>query len=327
MHYILIAIIVISLVILLIKHVLFNPVVNSVISGIFFILVIIEGIKIGGPAAAFLIGIMILLLVDCIRDIAIAKDYYEDIEIEIDKLYMVKSLTSILTLGFARLVFLFIVSPIQSLCILASIKKKIRSGYPLPHNLQAKSKNYYYVKWIGKLEKKGLIVSNIQTLNNEAKIRRKKLESLYPKQFLAKVVDVVAGDKATKRKRKVAEERLKPQSLRECYAYLGTNVFKQYADLITDAMSGKGRYSVPDIKKFEELKPLHLTSPIYGGNTQWSEYFIIQALQPLVLNGTFEDDDLNDNDVFDNHAYRYTKSTVPIPIIDADNDPRFALDD
>lgn len=60
--------------------------------------------------------------------------------------------------------------------------------------------------------------------------------------------------------------------------------------------------------------------------TEWAVYFIILALQPLVESGEFTDDILNDNDVFDNHAYQYLNSKVQLNSIDADNDPRFALD-
>lgn len=334
MHYIIIAIIIIGVVILLGKYVLFHPVVNSAIVGIIWMVGLVGALRTvkleDWPAVAFPISIMCLLVTDCIRDIIIAKDYYEDIEIAVDKLFLVKSISSILTFGFSRVIFLLVVGPILSLRVLAGIKKKMKSGYPIPYNLYPgglQACNYYYRKRVTRMEKKGLIVSNIKTICNETKARRKKLDSLYPKKFTGKVADMVAGDKILKEKRKAAEARLQPQALKNCYAYLSSGVFEQYPKLITEAMSDKGCFSVSVIKGFEELKSLHLTFPSYGKNTEWSEYFIIQALQPLVSEGIFEDNDNNDNDVFDNHAYRYTKSTAQKKIIDADNDPRFAIDD
>lgn len=329
-----IILVVLSVAISVAKHVLFNPVVNSVIVGILYLIILIGMIK-GlyvriNETGDFIylipgsIPIMIGLLVifDCIWDIIHAENYYSDIEFSIDIGFAVKSLSSIPTLGLSRLVFLCIVRPIRSICTLLDIKKTIRDGYPL-----LSGENYYHMKWIRRLEKKGVIVSNIETVKNEAKKRRKKLDALYPKKTLEKVLDKVAGDKVVKEKRKEAEMRLQPQSLTRCCAYLSAAVFEQYPKLITEVMEEKGCHSVSDIKKFEELKSLHLTFPFYGKNSEWSEYFIIQALQPLVIEGTFEDDDLNDNDVFDNHAYRYTKSKVAKKIIDADNNPLLALDD
>lgn len=334
MNYIIVLIIILAVICVGVsaaKHVLFNPVVNSALVGIVYlyllIVFIMEASKRSGNYtfwiyASILIGIPFLVLMDCIWDIVHAKQYYCDIEIKIDKEFMIKSLSSIPTFGLSRLVFLCIVRPIRSIRTLLDIKKAVRDGYPV-----LSGENYYYTKWIGKLEKKGFIVSNIETVRNEAKIRREKLDRLYPKKTLEKVVDVVAGDKIVKEKRKDAEIRLQPQSLAKCCAYLSTPVFEQYPNLITDVMSEKGCHSVSDIKKFDELKSLHLTFPFYGNNTEWSEYFIIQALQPLVAEGAFEDNDWNDNDVFDNHAYRCTKSKVERKIIDADNDPLLALDD
>lgn len=85
------------------------------------------------------------------------------------------------------------------------------------------------------------------------------------------------------------------------------------------------------IKTFSELGTLNLLYPVTENTkdrlTEWSEFFIIQALQPLVAQGIFEDDDFNDNDAMDNHAYQYVESKVSMPSINADEDPRFALDD
>lgn len=329
--------IVLSLAFSLVKHVLFNPVVNSIIVGLLYLFALICTISgsyiiiketgdfknlVGG---SFLIIVVSLVLFDCIWDIAHAKHYYIDIEWRIDKEFALKSLSSIPTLGLSRLFFVCIVRPIRSIQTLLYIKKEIRDGYPLLNG-----GDYYKMKWIRRLEKKGVIISNIETVTNEAKIRQEKLEALYPKKTLEKVADMVAGDKTVKEKRKDAEKRLRTESLAICYAYIGVDVFEQYPKLIMEVMSEKGRHSVADIKKFEELKPLHLTVPFHGingKNTEWSEYFIIQALKPLVAEGIFEDDDLNDNDVFDNHAYRYTESKVAMKCIDADNDPLLALDD
>lgn len=97
-----------------------------------------------------------------------------------------------------------------------------------------------------------------------------------------------------------------------------------------EAMSGRGTCPLPDIKYFPELQRLNLVAPddvnrVHAG--LWFDYFIIQALRPLVSEGTFEDNDFNDSDPLDCHAYHYSHSTKTMPSVDADNDPRFALDD
>ena len=306
-----------------VKLLLFDPKVNSIIWLILFVV----RLAVGDVFA--IIGI-----IDCIKDIYIGKDYYENSKIKVDKLYVVKSLTSLFTWGYARIIFLLIVGPILKHSASTEIKKKMQLDYPLPDascfsNLQAK--NYYYKKQIDKLENKGVIISNKKTVDSEAEMRRKKLENLYPEKIVNKIIEIIAGDKELKDKRKNAERKLDKLSLRNCYAYIKKDVFEQYPIAITEAMADKGRYSVSAIKKFKELKTFHLMYPVTSadehGDAEWSEYFIIQALQPLVDEGIFDDDDFNDRDAMDNHAYRYAMSPVAMPSIDVSSDPRFALDD
>ena len=331
MHYIIIGILVIGVIITLGKYILFEPRVNSIISIIYFLWFAITELKVGDWFPIILISIA---MIDCVRDIIIAKDYYADIEIEIDKMYKIKSLSSIFTGGLVRIIFLLIVEPYLSFSVSSDIKKRMEQGYPLPYSSDYSSlqaKNYYYEKRILELVEKGELISNIKTVDSESKVQRKKLDDLYPEKILDKIVDMIAGDKDMKENRKRAERRLQINSIKKNYAYLRTDMFDMYAKLISEVMANKGCYSVLDIKKFEELKELNLMMPIVDNynekNSTWSNYFIIQALQPLVVDGVFSDSDFNDNDVFDNHAYQYVKSTVMMPSIDADNEPRLALDD
>lgn len=315
-------VVILILAILLGKYILFSPRVNSGITMIWLVLIVIRE-----PIAIILI---IIPLIDCIRDIIIAKDYYEDLEIGIDKLFMIKSLTSILTLSFARVIFLLIVGPIIAHSVSSDIQKKIKEGRPLPYkSLYSKlqAKNYYYAKKIEMLEQKGIIISNIITVDNEADIRRKKLDGLYPKKLLDKMADMVAGDKEIKEKRKEAEGKLKPWVLKKYYAYISADVLAQYQKIIIEVMSKKGPYSPSVIKDFKELQ---LLRDVNGGKAKsgdWREFFVIQVLNPLVAVGVFEDNDFSDNDALNTHVYRYIKSEVPMKSIDANNDPLLALDD
>lgn len=60
---------------------------------------------------------------------------------------------------------------------------------------------------------------------------------------------------------------------------------------------------------------------------QWVDYLIIRSLQPLVERGIFEENDFNDSDVLDNHAYRYVYSKKEMVVHHADSNSRLALDD
>ena len=214
----------------------------------------------------------------------------------------------------------------------ADIKERMRTGQPLPYPSfysNIKIRNYYYERQIDKLENERVLISNKATVDNEARLRRNKLDRLYPKRVVDKIVDMVAGDKEIKEKREKAEQKL--QSMEKCYAYLRTDLFAVYPRALVAVMSNKGCCSVSSIQIFNELRTLNLLCPVMGNATdrltEWSEYFIIQALQPLVAQGVFIDNDFNDNDAMDNHAYQYAASKKPMPSINADEDPRFALDD
>ncbi len=325
MH-ILIVLFAICFVVALIGYALFEPKFNSVLSIIYFLG---AGTKIVEMEMNYLLLFVLIGIADCTRDIVIAKDCYESVNVKIDKFYLAKSLITIFTLGLGRTIFLLVVNPVINIVVSKDIKQQIRDGKALPDaSFYSKLKvvNYCYGKQIGKLEREGVVVSNKNTVDSETKIRCEKLEKLYPKKMLDKIIDKVAGDKVLKEKRENAEKRLR--SMNKCYAYLSPTVFEQYPKAIINVMSVKGRCSTSLISK--ELKPYNLLQPIKGinedRNQEWSEFFIIQALQPLVAGGVFDDMDLNDNDVMDNHAYQYTQSTVAMPSIDGDQDPRFALD-
>jgi len=62
-------------------------------------------------------------VIDCVRDILIAPKYYELYENQLDKLYVVKSLTSIFTFGLARSVFLLVVHPFIAYSVRRELKK------------------------------------------------------------------------------------------------------------------------------------------------------------------------------------------------------------
>lgn len=334
MQYIIIAIIVIGLIFVLFKYILFHPRVNSVLNIIVFIIYIATGFQGSGKAGPIILIMLILPTIDCVRDIIIAPEYYEDPSIEIDRLYKIKSLVSLFTWGLARPIFLLIVGPCLSFSVRSEIQRRIDGWMPLPYSglSDLKAKEYYFTKHIARLRLRGIIVSNVNTVDEETKKRREMLDKLYPQKVIAKVVDMVAGDKDAKSIRQECEKKLESQRIRQYYAYISANAFNELPNLIAKAMSKRGYCSAADISKFKELTALHTAMPISStvssaATAEWSEYFIIQALDPHVKKGVFATDRFNDNDPFDNPAYSYTKSEVKMPSIDANSNPLLALDD
>lgn len=306
-------------------YALFDPRVNSIIYLIFFLLVGIGAWQEFG-SDSFLVLLILIgpIIFDCILDIKRSYNYYSGpTDIRIDKLYLIKSLTAIPTFGFSRIVFRFIVGPCLSLSVLLDIHKKIAAGQPfqgIRSKLQAK--HYYYGKHIRKMVQKGTVVYNGDTIKIETEVISERLRDLYPKNLIEKLVEKLSEDSTAEDKRKELEQKLSDGY--RSYAYLNAAVFAQYAQSISEVMRTKGPYSPSDIQNFEELSALNLTVPI-GGSTDWSEYFIIQALQPLVADGTFKDNDFSDG--VDSHVYEHTGSAKAMKSISAENDSRFALDD
>lgn len=274
----------------------------------------------------------VLIMIDCIMDIVRGTQYY-DVCIEYDyirtdEFYIIKSLISLVTVGFARIVYLLLVHPILRHQVVSDMKKKLSAGYPLPPNryYYSRAKIYHYNKYIDKLKKKGAIVSNKETVDEETNRRREKLEGMYPQNRVAKLADKFTGDKAAKARREEAAKKLFGYGP-NAYAYVSTSVYQKYPQVIMEAMSTRGRLSLSDIIRLEEFKPFMLPFEMSkNAPYEWIEFFVVQALQPLVNNGVFTDEELNDEDVFDNHVYWYVNSKKPLVVINCDDDPLLALD-
>lgn len=329
MHYVIIGLIAIVAIILLIKFILFSPRANSVV----MIIALIVGfiLTLGNTPLTVIFIINIISIIDCIRDIVIAPEYYDDYGV--DDLFALKSLLSLVTFGLARAVFLCIVGPAISYSVKSDIEERIRLNKPLPHkdmyNLPAK--NYYYKKYIEGLKITKQIVSNENTVNEETKIRRQDLDKLYPKKVVEKIVDTVAGDKEKKSIRKICEEKLTSKVVKENYAYISKEAYDKLPELIIQGMTKKSMLSSRTICSLEELKPLNTTEPLKkwgkdNPDASWSEYFIIEVLEKLKKEGKFESANNDDSDPFNNPAYRYKKSEVEVKSINAEDNPLLALD-
>ncbi len=342
---VIVALAVIGIAISLLKAVFFSPRINSGISIILmlgvsiYVLFFLKGDNLNQEVISGLKPMLLLFIVpiiDCIRDIIVADEFYEEIdfsEMEVDKFYAAKSIVSIVTVELARYIYLLVVCPIISIKVKKDVQTRLNAGSALPYyKFYSNSPRfqYYYSKNISKLEKNGSIVSNIDTVKSETAIRKKRLDVLYPEKIVNRIVDAVAGDVNIKEMRKEAEKQLSPSSISKYYAYIGSNVYQIIPQTIITAMSSRGSLSLVDIINLPEMKPLNfkeINTDITTINNKWAEYFVIMALTPLVEKNEFFDDDYGVKEPWDNHHYEYSKSTRPKPSINADEDPRFTLDD
>lgn len=318
---------------------LFNPKLNSIL-GIFYFLLI--AMSLFEPIAIILSAIAIA---DCVRDAVLANVVYSySYKYNVyDKKYIKKSILSFFTFGYIRVIYAVIIYPIIYGKIKADVKRKISNREPLLYRDNNYSfdmtKKYYYSKLLRNLEKRGELVSNKETVVAEIKMIQERLNKLYPKKRIEVLVDKIAGDREAKAIREESADKLSYLRLREAcgevYAYIPASVYKKFPDNLSEAMSDKGTMSLAYIIKLKEVE--EVTHPlVYNSsddqsaqnNREWIYYFfIIQALKALVEDGIFEDNNLNDRDPFETHAYRYTQSTKQPVSINANDNPMLALDD
>lgn len=322
------------------KYILFNVKTNSVIFIIFGVVAISLNPPLI-PISWISITLLILNAIDCIRDIAIADEFYGKMSDGIDAQFATKSLMTValLLLGIfvwdknliytfiPRVVFLCIVNPIIAAKVRDDVQGKIEIGYPLPcnkwHYSLSRKERYYYQKLVKKLFDNGKLVANVETVLEERDVSSKKLSDSYPKTILSRVASVFQNNKETKEKTKRIEEELSEKVIYRHTAYISSAYFEQYASKIARVLkSKKASFSPWKIKELVELQDLHLTAPSgYIEDVKWSEYFIIKSLKQLVHDGVIKDFKCSDEPL-DNHVYG-----VEMISRDASNDPRLALDD
>lgn len=297
----------------LLTTVLFEPRVNSVLTLVVNGVLILYGDKVVSDRLFSVLRVLwILSAFDCIHDIVVADSYYEGNN---DFFYKLKSILSLLTLGIVRILYL-VAKPLLRNSEIKHVHDALTRGeqlsfhcprYRWPHSGDIKAREYYYQKEINRLLRTGLVVSNEKTLNTEVALRKKRVAQLYPQKLTGIILEAFAGDKELIARRDEAEKKL---SRMPGPAFLGVEAFEQLPNTIISVMKDKPPYSVSDMASFKELNV--------------GSMFIIQALEPLVKDGIFEDLDLNDNDPLDTHIYHYTKSTSAMKSLDAGSDPRFA---
>lgn len=294
-----------------IKTILFGPKVNSILTIILLVCFLIADFsELGDGIQPLLKVLWILSILDCIRDILLADSYYR---YGVDRLYAVKSVLSLLTLGLVRGVFLFVVGPLMHRSVTQELRKTVDSGQRVsPHYRKGlRAEDYYYDKELEKLVQSGELVSNEETLRRELAISKERLKKLSPQKIKDKVVDAVAGEEEAKRLRANAEKQL--SRLSDARAYLTQSTIDRLGATAAEALKNKGSLSAEAIVRLKQLASFH--SP-QETDSWWLQMFLIQALAPLVENGTLEENRLSDNDPLDNHVYRHTQSKKDMKVID-----------
>jgi len=175
----------------------------------------------------------------------------------------------------------------------------------------------YFKRYVEIQEKKGLVISNLEAIREESKVSREKLAKMYPKTTLEKWAEKFLGDKEMIAERTNAEKEL--GDIKEKQAYISTTGFQAFSESMENILRKSGSLSPRTFieKKFGEKSEQWLSLGV--------EYFLIQAFTKAVSEGRIIDEDKSDS-LFVNHAYRHTQSNVPIKVINANEDPRLALD-
>ncbi len=294
------------------KALFFGPQVNSVVTIILIACFLIADVTLFSESLRPLFKVLwVLSILDCIRDILLADSYYA--RYGVDSLYATKSVLSIFTLGLVRGVFLFVVGPLLRRAVARELRETVDSGRLVSpyYGNGLSAEEYYYDRELEKLVQSGKLVSNEDTLRRELAISEERLEKLSPKKIKDKVVDAVAGEEEAKRLRANAEKQL--PNIRAARAYLTQSAIDRLGATAAEALKTKSALSAGEIVQLDQLASFRSPQTV----DRWRlQMFLIQALAPLVEDGTLVEDRLSDKDPLDNHVYRHAQSEM-VKVIDS----------
>lgn len=311
----------------LFSHCLFNPKVNSFLSIIGYILVII--------LSDFPIIIKILwavCIIDCIRDIIISDKYYEKLtEYRSDNFYALKSISSLLTLGLSRIVFLSAVNLWFIWSVSSYFKKKkviLCNNYYNENGLTGFQ--YYCVMledYTSKALENGEILTNKQTILGEIDQSKKKIDkyksNIYkdtPSKLSQTFLEMLTKEGREMRKERSeihfikrkksdnAQQKISEYQKSDSSIYVDKHFFEYCKGEISKALETKGTLSVKDICKLSEVQAL-----LHFPESQLTEtviyFFVVFMLKSLVKDGVLEENDLSDN-LLENFQYKHVNGKV-----------------
>lgn len=318
------------------KHLLFNPQINSAFS-IYCVYRLIRE----GELTTIMFLLYVVVIIDCIRDIIIAKTYYDcrDIEYRVDPLYRTKSLLSLFTLGLARVVFLVFADRFIAASVSSDIDKVLQEYKIIPHygfhiSNYASSFSQKHFLWqynmkydevIREKLKKGTILSNKEIVNSEFGIYEKKLARAYPQNLVEKIGEIISAEgKRAKIEREYAREEIFKRSW--YYAYVDKTFYNDCKEIISSCLANYGALSPDYIAQVLELENIEVFQKnIFSFPPNWVKYMVIFMIQPLVKDGVVEECNISDG-ILENHQYKHIEG-IPMLSRNAEDDPRLALDD
>ena len=306
--------------------------------------------------------VTLLSLSDCAKDIKYGMDYYGYgglytrkslhcmvfgaaflfsaflfFEVNILEADFYNAATGLSFMILPRVVFLLIMRPYVYFKARKYIRRKMKKGYPLHrynNSYELKTKpgygppaSFHYRRRINRLVEKGKLVSNGEVLRDEYRRSRRKQDDKLPQTTFAKLVYKLPL-KANKEAKAQWQSDEWDITAYDQEVLLCARFFEKFHKRIAEVMMGKGKHSPHSIKEFKELSDLNLKVS-FNGDTKWSEFFLIKALDRLVEEGVFEDhyEEFGIQSSTINHVYGHKQSQTQMKSRDASDDPRLALDD
>jgi len=173
----------------------------------------------------------------------------------------------------------------------------------------AENSSAYYKRYIKLQQNGGFVISNEDTIKKEHEIGIGKIDKKYPKNFILKAVMLIRDTEAQELR-----------SIETKISYISKSSYEKFREYIEIILKESGPLSPRTL--IEQKLPDKSNNWLSFG----ADFFMIQALASAVKDGRIEDMDISDSPLV-NHVYRHTESQVSMKVINANNDPRLALDD
>ncbi len=319
------------------KYALLHPKVNSALAIAIRAIALMQALVQHTGVSFIGLLFMILVVLDCIRDLMIADEYYEKFDVRIDTLFMIKSIASFLTGGWARALFFLFHNLYFNRYVKQDVDPLMRKNGMIPLNDQywgsvrlSYARKHFHKQYMWNFKKymqqkieEGAVLSNLDVVEQESQKSQNKVEEACPKTMAGKLGELFDGEMKEKRKRAESEIEKFPK-----YSAFVDRAFYDYCQkTIVDVLKTKSRMSPEDILQLPELAQvtvLHKTP--YPWDAMWAECFVVFLMAPLVADGTVIEYNNNDENLLEHHQYWHVEGE-PILVRDASEDPALALDD
>lgn len=334
---------------------IFNPWVNSYTSiafNILFIIAFIIGMIVNHSESIEILAIVIVLwisaIIDRILDIREVSNFDEAMDYGDNFIYRIKVMVSFHTLGLGRVVFLLWRIVFIPLILAKNVRtdvKMIEKNKIMPQDISSWyiyrlrfyrflfAERHLYTKYIPKLRsliekkmQKGIILSNAQIVDEIIGEINEEEKKLSAKERERKIN--VAEKAAKKGDANELLQLMRGYSPSDYYAYIDVHFYNKCKQKISKTLLGRGTFSPRDIMSLaglDSLTALHKDALTRDRSEKMVQYVVIYILKKLKQEGVVIEERLSD-DIWDAYQYTHVQGVARV-CIDADNDPRFALDD